>query len=715
MDNIDLSSYAKSSETNLILQTFDGDLSTLDDSLSELNDDLVKVNNDLTILNEDLYDAEGHLKVTEEDLNATKQSLTNLSSALTILRTDLNSAEASLDDLEADLQTTSSSLTTALSDLETLETQLNSAKDRITTAEGNITSANQSISNHQTAITNLNDELDGAKDRITATENSLTTANQSISNHQSSITNLNGELDSAKSRLTTTETNIRSLRTSLNSLSGDLTILADMLTGFTGTIQEFDAELVRQGIDKTELNEDIYNLVSQICRVRQVISDTDQKIDDTVTDINALDTSVVPNLKNKIDEAKASGDTAQQDLATAKTDINNLNSTTFPNLKNKIDEAKNEGLTAQSQLQETKEDLEDLNKTTFPSLVGAIEDAQASGDTAQSNLTTAITEINNVTAQGGTFANLHNSINNAQSAADDAQDNLDTSIADIENLTGTVFPNLKNHIETARDDIDDIIDPQTGSLTIAQQNISQVQTDIGDVNQSVDGSLQEQITYLPSYIDRIYVSHSSTYSDTGGISRLVQPTSANVIVHFSELAKKVARDNNGLLFTVYVTDPDNITNPTNIWLLSSNIGSSEVISVNFSKLGQYVISCEHLKYNLQVGKPLWNTTENYVKSITTHNAEDYSSSYGLSLELHGDVAIFQGMGKTTTSISANGSSHIVTVYPPPNRTVFATWTGNNKQGYIIIGTDGVVTLYNRNGTATMSSGEYFIFNCSYMI
>lgn len=629
----------------------------LNTDLNKLSKDLDGLNDDLNLLNEDLYDAEGHLKVTEEDLNQAKESITALSNSLTQLDTDLNNAEADLEDIESELSTTKTNLNKALSDLTNLSNELSSAKNRITTAEGNITSANQSISNHQTSINNLNTELDDADSRLTATER-----------------------------------DINSLRTSLTALDGSLTILADMLTGFTGTLQEFDAELVKQGIDKTELNEDIYKLVSQICLVRQDISDTDQKIDDTVTDINALDTSVVPNLKNKIDQAKASGDTAQ------------------------------------SQLSQTKTDLENLNDAVFPNLVGAIDDAQASGDTAQSNLTQAISDINNVTAQGGTFANLHTSINNAQSAADDAQDNLDTSIADIENLTGNVFPNLKNHIETARDDIDDIIDPNTGSLTIARQDISQVQTDIGSVETDTNGDLQSQILTIVELFEGIVpifgtvdVLADSEYVGSGIVSTgdysatlapsvdYVYETSTNKLYERQYLITQYPLGYYGEWVHISQLPSENVRFP---------------LTQMYSLISQFFAELSHTHTKSEITDFAHTHLLSEIRDLPDNgwypfpfNANAMSDSNHPMYERRwGNMVVIQGIGKLTYSLSANSSVLIGYAINKPTIPVESPWTGNNQQGYIIIDTDGSVTLYNRNGgSGTMSANTYFIINCTYMV
>lgn len=84
----------------------------------------------------------------------------------------------------------------------------------------------------------------------------------------------------------------------------------------------------------------------------------------------------------------------------------------------------------------------------------------------------------------------------------------------------------------------------------------------------------------------------------------------------------------------------------------------------------------------------------------------------------GKMVTIQGIGRLTNTLSGNSSIAIgyVVLGTEPSITVASPWTGNNQQGYIIIDTEGKVTLYNRNGSSgTMAANSYFIINCTYMI
>ena len=259
--------------------------------------------------------------------------------------------------------------------------------------------------------------------------------------------------------------------------------------------------------------------------------------------------------------------------------------------------------------------------------------------------------------------------------------------------------------------IQQIGDRNTGGILY---DIDQVQTDIGEVNAITDGSLQDQITYLPSYIDRIYVSNSSTYSDGANLSQLSAPASKYVIVHFSELGKKVLRDNGQLNFTLYITAPDNTTSQYIINLHSTNVVSSYAYQYNFSSNGHYVIACEHLKYSLMVGEfcPKINTGA----AFTFLNAENYSTGSTIALEpLQSErVCLFGGMGKLTASTNSGSTIGIMSIVSPlPKRQIYFPFTGDNKaMGYISISTTGDVTLRNLSGS-TMNSGDIFVFHGSY--
>ena len=84
----------------------------------------------------------------------------------------------------------------------------------------------------------------------------------------------------------------------------------------------------------------------------------------------------------------------------------------------------------------------------------------------------------------------------------------------------------------------------------------------------------------------------------------------------------------------------------------------------------------------------------------------------------GKMVTIQGIGRLTNTLSGNSSIAIgyVVLGAEPSISVASPWTGNNQQGYIIIDTEGKVTLYNRNGSnGTMSANTYFIINCTYMV
>ena len=100
------------------------------------------------------------------------------------------------------------------------------------------------------------------------------------------------------------------------------------------------------------------------------------------------------------------------------------------------------------------------------------------------------------------------------------------------------------------------------------------------------------------------------------------------------------------------------------------------------------------------------------------NATDYDSNDPVKITKWGRVITVSGIGKLTTSVSANSNVMIGTMPSSylPSYNIYTPWTGENTQGFIKIRATGSISLHNRSGGATsLSSGDYFVFNCSYII
>lgn len=634
---------------------------------------------------------------SEVDVVTTKlyDDITSLDTNLDTLRANLVSFNQKLitfngdtETLATDLSTLGNNLNSVLGDISTITADLSTLSDNFDTLDGNFITLDSSL-------TGLSHTVDGLDSDLITLDNKVNGLSTTIGDANSGMVK---ELNDVSSSLIGTDGDLRNL-------ISDLETLAEYMTDFEGSLSDFQQELIDNNVelDTISLQSNIVKLFGALSSVKNDVSTVEEDIyGANGTSANPSSGSVLANLSDVQDTI---GD-ANSGLVKELNDTSNAIDNVETDLYGTGTSANPQSGSVKANINQAQTNITNTQNTLY----------------GGSGYSTSNPSSNSVMGQMGTVQEdmygSNKDPSNPQSGS--LVSDLSTAQGNINTIRNTDIPAVQGDISDVQDIMyganGSVQNPETGSLLdnvdTVQGNISDVQTDIGTVNPTVDGDLQTQLTYLPSYIDRLSVSNSSTYSDNGNVSNLPQPTTAYIIIRFSELAKKVMRDRNSIGFNIYITDPDNQVTNLPILIYAQNSPSQYSTSFNFSKYGHYIISCEHLKYSFYVGKPLW---ERYVgTAISFTNMDNYSSEYTVMLEVYGDMITFSGIGKLTTAVSANQNIQIATVSPAPRHTVVTPWVGNNKQGFIQIGTDGKVSLYNRSGsTVSLSVNDYFAFNCTY--
>lgn len=269
------------------------DQSVADLHTANLQISLSNVSSSLTNLSESLEDFNGALIDFDDDN-------TNLDSDLTKLKDNLLSFVNALGLLDVDLSELQS-------ELNTLDVQLNG--DNTHTGFVDVLSALQ--------------------------ENIYGGTGYSISNPSS--TSLKGMLLSFQSQL-------NDMSSGDDILSATLLQLKDYLTGFSGTLNQFKTQLTNAGIDITEINDGLLQIVYQIATTNDAIGTQQDLIEDMQDTIGESTDTSGNTLFGKIYTTNQTA-TSASSAATAVTNnvnnnispaINTMTNTTIPSIKTKI-------------------------------------------------------------------------------------------------------------------------------------------------------------------------------------------------------------------------------------------------------------------------------------------------------------------------------------------------------------------------------------------
>jgi hypothetical protein len=238
---------------------------------------------------------------------------------------------------------------------------------------------------------------------------------------------------------------------------------------------------------------------------------------------------------------------------------------------------------------------------------------------------------------------------------------------------------------------------------------NQLRTDVGTVNQPNDGSLQQQITYLPSYIRRLFVSDTISTDDDHitNFAHIDLNDTVDICGVISELGAKTIRDTGSITLNFYISDPDNVITKRSATITDPRTYARS-FSYWFSKNGLYVIACEHLKYAVWVGDFALAGHTHTKSEITdfshTHTRlqiTDFSHAHWIS-EIHDlqpildnkqNKATYSLIGDITSSSQTNGSVKVYTDGLDVLIEISGTFTNINANGNTTIGNLNIVDYY----------------------
>jgi len=341
---------------------------------------------------------------------------------------------------------------------------------------------------------------------------------------------------------------------------------------------EVELEILRILKEAGVITDDQYNeLVGRIEAVRSVAN----RADGNAT--NALGTAST---------AQRTADGADTKATNAQTVASNANSTA-------------------SRAENTASDAYDLANGADSKADRAISDSSDAYDLAN----TANGKADNLRNDVGTVTggNLQSQINTVDGKADDLRDDVGTVTGD----------DLQTQVTTANGTASNAYTLADGADTKADD----LRTDVGTVNQPTDGSLQQQITYLPAYISDLMVTQSSSTSEMGLPIFCSEFSSSVWYIGFrlTELAKKTIRDYGSITFTIKLNKPNNTTETINHTINNPSQGSiPSIVKIaypNFLDLwGVTLITCENLKYIIIIGGVATKSHVHTISNITNLQA-----------------------------------------------------------------------------------------------
>ena len=340
---------------------------------------------------------------------------------------------------------------------------------------------------------------------------------------------------------------------------------------------------------------------------------------------------------------------------------------------------------------------------------GRVDDVNDTlGDPADTTNTSVFGKINNTNVAVDNVSNQADKVEGRMYAGWDESTGTKGSGTITQPANGTV----KKNLDVAQNDIVEV----RGVANDADGKADVLRADVGIVKPDNDGSLQQQITYLPAYISRLYVTNSRNtdddlyeHDDKNCATLLLNSNNSFIVLRKSELTNKSIRDGIPLTFNIYITSPSNVVtvetknvDPYNFWDVTSK---EFYVRHRFVESGLHIISCEHLKCAVMVSdpKPQW----------TYSNSQAVDSNNGIRISRLNNVIVIEGIGIINNSIASNSYLDVGTVSPPPSHMVYSHWTGTSGYGYMRIDTQGNVRLYNIAGTIPASNR--FIINCTYTI
>lgn len=766
----ELSKYYDSSEVDVVTEKLNGDLTELRSSLGDLTDGLVEFNGELIAFDESNTNLKG-------DLSKLKQNLQKFTAAVNKLKVDLNGLDEKSEEFGEDLwgeegldeRLTSLGLKIGnddsglIKDLNELDEYTkgfyddvygtNGLSTQLTTLEGVINNPTTGLAAQLTGLDSkvfgangLSERIfgtNGLASRIGTAEGGLSNLTDSLDTLVDFLTNFEGTLDDFEEALEE-DSNIDT-----SELNSSITALLGLIAGVKKDVDVVDGNLTDVSDSFNGVKSNLYGTKTVTIDGETVTVPKDPSDSPSPTSLRGhLDTlkdTTVPAVQNtlyggegnspsspsanslmgKTNAVKADlygstngvpNDPSNASSNSFKTTIEHLRDTTVPAVQGEIFGTDSQGNPLNStnysddsilgKSDELKSDMygtKTVNGQTVP---------KEKTDTPDSNSVKGLinkvdNDINNQTT------GLNVKVTGLESNIDTVSDGLDTANGHIGTIQGMMYGSDIEHPSDGS--LMKKIDTAEGNITTVQGDITDLDTIVGTTTSKVqtDGSLQTQITYLPAYINRLFVTQSVNIDNENvNYSKINVGEIGYIVLAITELAKKIIRDNGSVTYTVYVTDPDNIT--TTLTRTQNYTSSSrQSISFTFSKVGLYVVACEHLKYVVWVGEEIPHTHKNNYAKIDANGIQLYvNDDVGIAtLRIYETDKNF-GSGTDAWYLTTNGNitqnSRPVVIpagyRPLTSSVVLHTFGQSGMTG--IVHTDGAISFLRGSTTGSQNIHAY---------
>ena len=696
----DLSSSVDNLDSDL--DTLDGNLTSLTGIVGSNSSGLVKDLNDLTStvnsLDDDIFGTNGlasRLTATENSLGTANSDLGKLVYSLNTLSDYLTTFEGTLDEFEDELESNPNIDVSELNaNIVALFGVIGSVKNDVTTVESDITQAQTDINSTNSSINNVKTDLYGSKTvngQTVPKDPTDTPSNDSLKKNLQTVKTTVGDSSSGLVKgLNDASSSIGNVKTDLYGSNGSASSPAAgsvkaNVTAVKNTVGDSTSGLVK------ELNDAQTN----ISTVQDDIYGDGQNKQGVLADLSDLTGTITDEggLIDQLGDVGENVDSVKGEIYGTKTITVDGQQVTVP--KDSTDTPSSDSVIGKANA--IKTDLygaKTVNGQTVPKEKTDTPDANS----VKGLINKVDDDINNQTT------GLNVKVTGLEGNIDTVSDGLDTANGHIGTIQTQMYGGSDYSMSNPADgSLKKKIDTAEGNITTVQGDITDLDTIVGTTTSKVqtDGSLQTQITYLPAYIDRLFVTKSSNiYSENVNYSKLNVGEVGYIILAITELAKKIIRDNGSVTYTVYVTDPDNITT-TLTRTQNYTYSSRQSISFTFSKVGLYVVACEHLKYVVWVGEEIPHThTTSDITGLGTWETVSTSVT-GVALYVNQALRLVSFHFYASITFASSGYTTCGTLpsaYKPLSQ-VTLPFRQSEQHGYI--SDDGVIYIA---GTGTKNAG-----------
>ena len=524
VDNIDLSTYAKSSDTQILLNKFDNDLDTLDSDLTEFHGTLISLRGNLIEFNQELIDFDEDNTNLANDLTKLKDNLHRFINATNNFSTHLSDLDDTINQFDTDvfgengLDSQLQNLATVIGDNNSgLVKGLNDLDSNLTQLDNDVFGNNGLDSQLSNLAVVVGDNNSGLVKGLNDLDNSLTQLDIDTTGLSTRLTTVEGNLSTVTTGLTSTDSDLKKLVYSLDKLSG-------YLTDFEGSLEDLQDELEDDpNIDTSKLNENMVALFGAISEVKSNVSTVE-------TDMYGNGTSELPaegSLLADMSTAKTNIGSAQTAIGNVKTDLygsnQNPNSPQTGSVKSNLNTLKNDTVPA---VQTALYGNGTASNPSSDSTMGKINTVKSDlyGNGTASNPQTGSLKNNLNTLKDTTVPEVQTALYGNGTASNPAEN---STMGKINTVKSDLYGNgtasnpqsgsLKSNINVVQDDINN---PETGLKVITQDVVDT----IGEVGQA--GTVLDDIDKSLTDVDNL---QKTMYKGTNGTGTINNPATGSLM------------------------------------------------------------------------------------------------------------------------------------------------------------------------------------------